>query len=486
MYRSALTSRNQSRFNHPYSQNSTESIHSTSGMHKSDQDQLTTVYASHSKNQELQLEAIERPNTDLIDESSLRITESQEELSMPNSITPVRRNYDPQPTTIIHVDTDGTIKHQVLKPTHRIFDRFKVSVPKTPTTKSKSEFKSETRSIDSPKSIRELHPHNSDNFFDSHKINETSNDLSMQLEEGLDYSEVPRPLKVLQSMIDESNKDELKNIEPIKEGHKNVELIKEGHKNVELIKEEPKNIELIKEGHKNIELMKEEPKNVESINEETKNIELIKENHKNVELMKREPKNVESINEGNKNHEPKKEEFIPSNNNLDIKIEEKIKEILMNMLKKVSNNLEITENHLLKTILDEPVQCESKDQLEEFKGLWIPFFNNELYTTRASTCSLERNNHLKILVELAGYLPMPPKLYLFGKNKIPILLKDQYMSFTFTNDSKIGIAEGRLTREDDYYIVTFNRFIQGINTIDFVDIELPMEFSFEGDLQMAI
>lgn len=438
MYRSAITSRNQSRFNHPYSQNSTESTHSTPLIHKSDQDQLKTGYASHSENQELQLELIDRSlrggeNTDLIDESSFRVAESQAEFSMPNSITPVRRNYEPQPTTIIHVDTDGTIKHQVLKPTHRIFDRFKTGVPKTPPTKS------ETRPIDSLKSTREFHPHSGDDFFDSHKINEISKatDLSEKLEEGLDYSEVPRPFKVLQSMIDESN--------------------------TQSKSPEPKNVDPIKN---------------ESMNSESKNPEPIKDVPKNPELIKDVPKNPE----------PKKEEeSISSIDNLDIKIEEKIKEVLINMLKKVSNNCEITENRLLKAILEESIQSEPKDPSEQYRGSWIPFFNNELYTTSASTCSLERNNHLKILVELAGYLPMPPRLYLFGRNKIPILLKDQSMWFTFSNDTQKGKAEGSLTREDDYYIVTFTRFIiQDSNIIDFADIELPMEFTFEGDLEMSI
>jgi hypothetical protein len=44
--------------------------------------------------------------------------------SLPNAITPNRGHFEPQPTTIIHVDTDGSIKHQVLRPTNKLFNRF--------------------------------------------------------------------------------------------------------------------------------------------------------------------------------------------------------------------------------------------------------------------------------------------------------------------------------------------------------------------------
>jgi hypothetical protein len=124
---------------------------------------------------------------------------------------------------------------------------------------------------------------------------------------------------------------------------------------------------------------------------------------------------------------------------------------------------------------------------------FVPFFNNELYTTYDCSTVLSNNSELKLQVELAGLLSSPAVVYPFGNQKYPKQeYSNQRLDFTWSGDDSSGMAKCQMTWKDELYSISFDRIVKETKIDDtetvyeeikFEEIPLPAIFKCETVLK---
>ena len=126
-------------------------------------------------------------------------------------------------------------------------------------------------------------------------------------------------------------------------------------------------------------------------------------------------------------------------------------------------------------------------------GNYVPYFNHELFVTRNCETSLQ-DNSLKMTVELAGLLSNEPKIYPFGSTKAiqsdllaPINLffkcDDTDMDGMEGMEGMEGTVNAKWVLENGIYYLTLDTYLTRQNQpISFVDISLPVVFTYQGSL----
>lgn len=112
---------------------------------------------------------------------------------------------------------------------------------------------------------------------------------------------------------------------------------------------------------------------------------------------------------------------------------------------------------------------------------FTPFFNNNLFITKDCRSELTGNS-LSLVVELAGILSVPPKIYPFG-NAIDLTYPNQPISLQFLGESQEGTATGRLLNENGTIIILLDTYSNSTGaSMTFEEIDLPVTMTFKGTL----
>lgn len=151
-----------------------------------------------------------------------------------------------------------------------------------------------------------------------------------------------------------------------------------------------------------------------------------------------------------------------------------LKTELITLLKHVSTSPFLQDEPVITKL----IQALSGDKINK----WIPYFNKDIYITSDSTCYMESNNHIVLKVGLAGILTSPPIIYPFGDADVKYTFSETDVRFNFSNDdnSYTGVAYGKVSRLNNRYIITLNKFEHKDKIIPWDILQLPLIFTYTG------